>query len=336
MITPRVHEGCVSVLAADIGGTSGRFALFQVRESALEMTARVELPSAVPGGFEALLRPALESLAGVAPECPAPDAPVAAVLAVAGPVRGGRFCLPPNIPYTLDLDSLPNGLLPAASLLVNDFAAQAHGCRLFGMERSEPVLPGVMDPGETQAVLGPGTGLGKAALIPDGRGGVVVGGSEGGHAAFPFGSGEEQRFQDFVLKATGEPFVRWETVVSGPGLALIHRFLTGEALSPAQVSASLGADAPTTEWFARFLGRACRDYVLEVVARGGVYVSGGVAARNPMFLAHGAFEKEFRASHTHPELMAGVGVRLVRDQNVGLWGAASLARTVAETALSGC
>ncbi|WP_243312002.1 glucokinase [Fundidesulfovibrio agrisoli] len=333
MVTASASHCRATVLAADIGGTSGRFALFTIGGESLAMAARVELPSAAAGGFEALIRSALDGLAPLGRDLPAP---AAAVLAVAGPVRQGRSCVPPNIPYLLDLDQLSPELLPQASQLVNDFTAQAHGCRHLGVEQSDPVLPGAVDTAETQAVIGPGTGLGKATLIPDGRGGFVVGGSEGGHAAFPFNAGEERLFQDFVLRLTGEPYVRWETVVSGSGLALLHRYLTGENLAPAQVAASLSAADATTEWFARFLGRACRDYVLEVVARGGVYVSGGVAAKNPLFLTHWAFEREFRASHTHPELMAGVGVRLVRDQNVGLWGAASLARQLAEAAPSGC
>ena len=333
MVTSGASHCQATVLAADIGGTNGRFALFAVGGESLAMAARVELPSSSAGGFEALVRSALDALAPSGRGLPAP---AAAVLAVAGPVKTGRSCLPPNIPYTLDLDLLPPGLLPQASLLVNDFTAQAHGCRTLGAERSDVVLQGAMDAAETQAVIGPGTGLGMAALIPDGRGGFVVGGSEGGHAAFPFNPGEERLFQDFVLKLTGEPFARWETVVSGSGLALLHRWLTGENLAPAQVAASLSTEDATTEWFARFLGRACRDYVLEVVARGGVYVSGGVAAKNPLFLTHRAFEREFRASHTHPELMAGVGVRLVRDQNVGLWGAAALAQRLAAPGLSGC
>ncbi|MFP5240062.1 MAG: glucokinase [Acidobacteriota bacterium] len=333
MVTPSASYCQATVLAADIGGTSGRFALFAVGGESLAMAARAELPSAAAGSFEALIRSGLDALAPSARGLPAP---AAAVLAVAGPVKKGRSCLPPNIPYTLDLDLLPSGLLPQASLLVNDFTAQAHGCRHLGVEGSEEVLAGTLDIAETQAVIGPGTGLGKAALIPDGLGGFVVGGSEGGHAAFPFNAGEERNFQDFALKATGEPFIRWETVVSGSGLALLHRWLTGEALAPAQVAASLSAKDATTEWFARFLGRACRDYVLEVVARGGLYVSGGVAAKNPLFLSHQAFGQEFRASHTHPELMAGVGVRLVRDQNVGLWGAAALAQRLADVGLSGC
>ncbi|WP_243360013.1 glucokinase [Fundidesulfovibrio terrae] len=305
------------ILAADIGGTRARFALFETG-GGVRLAHRVELETARHASFAGLLQAALEALAGHG------TVPSAAVLAVAGPVERGRFCRPPNIAYAMDLDTLEPGLLPAHSVLINDFAAQAHGCRLFGQERSQEVLPGAMDPSLTQAVLGPGTGLGKAALVPDGRGGYVVCGSEGGHAAFPFNGPEEQRFQDFVLEITGEPYVRWEGVVSGQGLALLHRFLSGRKVSPAEAEASLEASSPVCGWFARLLGRACRDYVLEVMATGGLFISGGVAARNPVLLEHPEFTNEFRLSATHARLLGNVPVRLVRDQDVGLWGAATV------------
>lgn len=304
------------ILAADIGGTSGRFALFAA-EPGLGLEKQAVIPTAGHESFEALLTDALDALG--------PARIDAAVLAVAGPVKGGRFCSPPNIAYDFDLDALPPGLVPAGAVLVNDFTAQAHGCRAFGEARSHPVLPGVMDAGLTQAVVGAGTGLGKAALVPDGRGGFAVCGSEGGHAAFPFNGPEEADFQRFALDALGEPYVRWESVVSGSGLALTHRYLTGEDLDPAGAAERLSSDAATTRWFARFLGRALRDYVLEVLARGGLYISGGVAAKNPRLVEHPAFREEFLSSATHPELLAAVPARLVTDQSVGLWGAAACA-----------
>lgn len=305
------------ILTADIGGTRARFALFETG-GGVSLAHRVELETARHASFAELVRAALDELAEGALR------PGAAVLAVAGPVERGRFCRPPNIAYAMDLDTLEQGLLPAHSVLINDFAAQAHGCRLFGEARSQEVLPGVMDASLTQAVVGPGTGLGKAALVPDGAGGYVVCGSEGGHAAFPFNVPEERRFQDFVLDATGEPYVRWEGVVSGQGLALLHRFLSGRNVSPAEAEASLHASSPVCGWFARLLGRACRDYVLEVMATGGLFISGGVAARNPMLLEHAEFAREFRLSATHARLLEKVPVRLVRDQDVGLWGAAAV------------
>jgi glucokinase len=311
------------ILAADIGGTRARFALFKAagERHPVGPVRRTELETARHASFGELVRAGLE---GLARQGSASSAPSVAVLAVPGPVERGRFCSPPNIAYDMDLDMLPVGLLPARSMLINDFAAQAHGCRLFGQDRSQEVLTGAMDPSLTQAVLGPGTGLGKAALVPDGRGGYVVCGSEGGHAAFPFNAPEERRFQDVVLEAMGEPYVRWEGVVSGQGLALLHRFLTGHAVSPAEAEATLDASSSVCGWFARLLGRACRDYVLEVMATGGLFISGGVAARNPVLLKHPEFTKEFRLSATHARLLGSVPVRLVCDQDVGLWGAAAL------------
>lgn len=312
-----------TVLAADIGGTNGRFALFDTSDG-MSLLGRADLATADHPDFASLIRRALEELGS--PKFRA------AVLAVAGPVSRGRFCRPPNIAYLMDLDALPKGLLPELSLLINDFAAQAHGCRLFGESRSEPVLGGHLDASLTQAVIGPGTGLGKAALVPDGRGGFVVCGSEGGHAAFPFQGADERRFQDFLESETGEPYARWEGVVSGSGLALMHRFLTGERLSPAEIAAKIEPSSPTAEWFARFLGRACRDYVLEVLARGGLFISGGVAAKNPLFARHEAFVQEFRKSATHQDLLAGVCVRLVSELATGLWGAAACARSLTRAA----
>jgi len=314
------------VLAADIGGTSARFALFE-QDGILAPIAPgslIVLSTAVYSSFQELLDAALDKLGRPRLR--------AAVLAVAGPVERGRFCRPPNITYCFDLDQLPHGILPERAFLVNDFIAQAHGCRLLGERFSgqkEPVLqvfPGRMDPALTQAVMGPGTGLGKAALVPDGRGGFAVCASEGGHAAFAFnGSPEEQDFQRFVLKTLGEPYVRVESVVSGAGLALLHCFLTGRAVSAAEAEAALTPDCAATAWFARFLGRVCRDYVLDVLALGGLFLSGGVAARNPGLFAHEAFSEEFRLSATHADLLAHVPARLVTDQLIGLRGAAALA-----------
>jgi len=327
------------VLAADIGGTSARFALFGQDDilAPIGPGALVVLRTADYSSFQELVDAALGRLGH--PKIRA------AVLAVAGPVERGRFCRPPNIAYCFDLDRLARGILPDRALLVNDFIAQAHGCRLLGKlfsnhnvpsvqeaafsspkEHILTVFPGRMDPTLTQAVVGPGTGLGKAALAPDGRGGFVICASEGGHAAFAFnGSPEENDLQRFVLETLGEPYVRVESMISGAGLALLHRSLTGQPASPADAEAALTPDSPVTAWFARFLGRICRDYVLDVLATGGLFLSGGVAARNPMLLAHEAFQEEFCLSATHAELLAKVPVRLVTDQLIGLRGAAALA-----------
>lgn len=122
--------------------------------------------------------------------------------------------------------------------------------------------------------------------------------------------------------------MRCDTVLSGSGLARLHAFLTGERLSPAEVGARLTADSPTTALFARLYGRAARDHALTMVAAGGLYVCGGVAAKNPLLVTHPEFSREFLASPTYGEFLSNIPVRLVRNEDTGLFGAARHARTL--------
>jgi glucokinase len=116
--------------------------------------------------------------------------------------------------------------------------------------------------------------------------------------------------------------------VSGKGLSYIHRFLTGRNLEPSEVVGEFSKYPETLEWASRFYARVCRNYVLETLATGGLYIAGGVAARAPELLTHPAFEQEFRSSDTLAALLAKIPVSLIRDENSGLWGGAMLARQI--------
>jgi glucokinase len=110
--------------------------------------------------------------------------------------------------------------------------------------------------------------------------------------------------------------------MTGAGLALLHRFLTGEAVTPRDVVGLLSDESRTVAWFARFYGRVARDFALETLALGGLYVAGGVAARTPALVTHPGFAREFRSSPAHGDLLARIPVRLIADDASGLWGAA--------------
>ena len=308
------------LLAADIGGTSSRFGHFLLApDGALTLSSQARLSTQAAASFDALL--AALPAAGF-DLLPAQAA--AAVFAVPGAVVGRRVRFA-NIAWELDLDALETGHGLKKSACVNDFLAQAHGCRLLG-DTAEVVLPGVMDTAKVQAVVGAGTGLGHACLAPLPGGGVLALASEAGQTAMPFVGPEEAAFAASLFEATGEAYARRDTVVTGGGLAHLHRFLTGDDLSPGEVGRLLAPDSPTSAWFARFYGRAVRDYALTVVAAGGVYLSGGVAAKNPLLVRHPEFAREFRASPTYGDFLRGLPVRLARDEDVGLYGAAAMAR----------
>lgn len=312
-----------NILAADIGATNSRFGHFRVAEDgALELIeARHLATGEVASGADLLARLAAEQFS-----LP-PAAADLAVLAVAGPVeRGGRYSAPPYIAWDIDLTAPPlAGLLPR-TVLLNDFVAQAYACRSPIGEAARAILPGQANPEGTIGVLGAGTGLGKAILAPLAGGGFLALPSEGGHACFPFVSREEYEFQEFYRQQSDLSQITGNLVVSGRGLAMLHHFLSGEQLEPAAVAARLVPDSPTLAWAARFYGRVCREFALEVLASGGLYIAGGVAAKNPTLLTHPEFRREFHHSPTLGRLLAAIPLFLIDNEDSGLWGAAFFGR----------
>jgi len=207
-------------------------------------------------------------------------------------------------------------------VLINDFVAQAWAALSPVGESARKILDGQSDPMGAIAVIGAGTGLGMAALVPDGAGGYSATPSEGGHQAFPLFTKDECEFGEFVKRDTGHAYPTGNTVVSGGGLSRIHFFLTGQQLEPDEVAGILDKSPETLAWMARLYGRACRDFALAVLGTGGVYIAGGVAARTPSIVEHEEFEGEFRRSPKLGALLGRVPVYLISDEQSGLWGAA--------------
>ncbi|PIY21009.1 MAG: glucokinase, partial [Deltaproteobacteria bacterium CG_4_10_14_3_um_filter_60_8] len=108
----------------------------------------------------------------------------------------------------------------------------------------------------------------------------------------------------------------------------IHWFLSGEDLEPKDVGARFTPASETLAWAAKFYGRVCRDYALEVLALGGLYIAGGLAAQNPEMLAHANFRGEFLNSPTMAHILAKIPVLLIDNQDSGLWGAAFLGQQI--------
>lgn len=307
-----------NILAADIGGTHSRFAHFSADQKGnLSLVDIKWLKTADAGSFELLIDNLRAEKMSLRPE----DADIVAI-AIAGPVEEGLKSSPPLISWDIDLSAAGRDFGFRDCALVNDFVAQAFACVSEAGKSAERVLTGEPARDAALAVIGAGTGLGHAALVPDGRGGHIAIPSEAGHSNFAFISERECEYQKFLLEVGGERYATGNTVVSGRGLSYIHQFLTGEELSPPEVAEKFTQYPETLEWAARFYGRACRNYVLQVLALGGLYIAGGVAAKSPELVYHKAFATEFRSSDTLAALLAKIPVYLIKDENSGLWGAA--------------
>jgi glucokinase len=306
------------ILSADIGGTNSRFAHFKANQAGeLDLVSHLWIKTAEADSFAVLLQKLRDSDFPFDPG----QADIVGI-AVAGPITKGVRVHPPLIPWDVDITHAGRDFGFRRSILINDFVAQAFSCISPIGRSAETILAGSPEPHATIAVIGAGTGLGKAILVPDDRDGYSVAPSEGAHACFPFIGEKEFALQRFFITSRRTPYATYNHVVSGSGLTAIHEFLTGSRLEPALVVEQFPRHPETLAWFARFYGRACRDFALETLARGGLYIAGGLAARNTDIVHHESFKKEFLDSDAMSTILSSLPVLLIRDQNSGLWGAA--------------
>ncbi|MBC7699777.1 glucokinase [Aquabacterium sp.] len=277
----------------------------------------------------------------------------AACFGVAGPVNGDVVQMT-NLSWRLDATALGRRLGGIPVRLANDFEAAASGIDglspgdLVCLQAGQPV------PGAPQLVIGAGSGLGVAFRIwqktptgraEDGRYQVVTG--EGGHFGFtPINAEQDRalmRLRAHVVRPVAEHFV------SGPGLANFYTFLDtdegGKALTKDDhaVATASNPDGLTGEEICRravqdgepralhalhhFLlsyGVVAGDYALATLAKGGVFLAGGIAQKLGPVMQDGRFMVGFRQKGPYADLMATLPVHVVNEPDLGLLGAAAM------------
>lgn len=305
----------VLILAADIGGTNSRFGVFEADgRDALVLKESAWIRTHDASSFSELLHQLPAK--GISTPLSKVDS---ACFAIPGAIVDGMVGLTPNIEWDIDLNK--EGKEFTIRSLVNDFAAQAYACKTAVVKDALVIQQGSTEKDGNIAVLGAGTGLGHSLLISVGSRYHAVP-SEGGHMAYPFVGQEEYEFEAFARGVTKRNFCDGDTVVTGSGLSLLHKFLTGEDLDPATVAASIAPESETCRWYARFYGRAARNWVLATTAWRGLFLSGGVAAKNPMFVQVPEFIHEFQAYPKYEKILGNIPVRLNTNEQSGLFGAA--------------
>lgn len=314
-----------TILVTDIGGTHSRFAFFRRDPAAKQGELPVHLlreqwfSSLEFAGFPELLEHALRFFQGHCPELWSGENSIELmVIAAAGPLVEGS-CSLPNLSWTITLRDTQARLGAAPVLLLNDFAAQGHACLYPGAVEGNPVRAGNAVPGAPVAVVGAGTGCGKALVLPGPAPRILA--SEGGHNEFPFIGRDEEAFAAFLRHTSGTDDIIGDMVVSGDGLAALFTFHSGTPASPAEAVARITDCPEALAWFARFYGRVCRHFVLDTMALGGLYITGGMASRVPV-LGHPAFAESFTHSAHHHGILRSIPVWHVQNPQAGLFGAA--------------
>ncbi len=325
------------VLAADLGGTSARVAVYTAADAAVTPLHTVIHPASALPGVATVLELIPATLRGEV---------AAACLAVAGPVGEGRARLT-NLPWEVEAAAVARQLrLPTGRVaLVNDLEAIAWAIPTLPPAALHTLHSGVPSSGNV-ALLAAGTGLGEAGLIWDGRRHVPFGG-EGGHADFAPRDEVEWELARQLAARYGR--VSWERVVSGPGLVELYHFLLqyrGMAVPPPVAGAlAAGAGAAAVAQAARegscpvaveavrrfvgLLGAEAGNLALKLKAEGGVYLGGGMAPKLLSQLQDGPFLESFLAKGRMRPLLETFPVRVILDEGAGLAGAARVAARLA-------
>ena len=255
------------------------------------------------------------------------DGPQAGVLAIAAPVSGDHVHMT-NIHWDFSLDAIRGDLGLRELRALNDFEALAWGLPDLKPDDLLQIGGGTAIAGKPKGVIGPGTGLGVASLVPLNDHWLAVPG-EGGHVTLPATDEREAAAISLLRQEYGHCSA--ERVISGPGIGLLHRALHGGPdIDAAEVSrladANDEAASETLEILFRLLGTVAANLALTVGAFGGIYIGGGVVPRHrDRFIASG-FRERFEAKGRYGGYLKSIPTHLIVAPQPALIGLAAYAK----------
>jgi glucokinase len=318
------------LLAGDIGGTKILLGLFRPGQS--RRPDAIEVRSYRTLDFPDLAAVSLHFLRETSTRASDIEA---AGFGVAGPIAGTHAQLT-NVPWIVDIDALQHQVQIPHAYLLNDLEALAWSLSVLHADEIEVLHAGEADDRGNVALIAAGTGLG-IALLPNIEGQLIPCASEGGHVDFAPRNAEEQILASALSREFGRADV--ERVVSGPGLANIHRMLhphqcaaltpmpSSDALPAAISRAALEGSCPSCtrslECFVSAYGASAGNLALTMLATGGVYLGGGIAPRILPALRWPCFLQSFLGKSPMDALISRIPVKVILNPNAGLLGAAT-------------
>jgi glucokinase len=312
------------IAVADVGGTHARFALAEIDGGRVRSLGEpVTLKTSEHGSFQLAWQEFGRRIdVGL---------PTDLAIAFAGPV-GGELLKLTNNPWVIRPALINERLGVDRYTIVNDFGAVAHAVatlgdgdfrHLCGPERPLPEEGAI-------SVVGPGTGLGVAALLR--RGGTYeVIETEGGHIDFA----PLDALEDRILVELRRSFrrVSVERIASGRGLWNLYEALgaiEGKALTfrderDLWTAALAGTDSLANAALDRLcltLGAVAGDMALAQGAAA-VVIAGGVGLRLADTLPQSGFRDRFISKGRFERRMDEMPVKLITHPQPGLIGAAA-------------
>lgn len=311
------------ILIGDIGGTNARFALL-VDAFAEPRSFPIVKTADFANIDEALQRSILDTTS---------VQPRSAILALAGPIEGDEVPLT-NCPWVVRPRDMIGKLGFEDVVLVNDFEAQALAIASLSDTDREKIGGGAERPAASRAVLGPGTGLGVAGLVHARHAWFPVPG-EGGHV--DMGPRTERDYQIWPFLEPIEGRISAEQLLCGRGIMNIYRAVSAAdgddpvLATPADVTARALAQEDraaieTIALFSTYLGRVAGDIAMIFMAKGGVYLAGGISQKILPALRGPEFRAAFEDKAPHTALLRSIPTYVVTHPVAALVGLAAFAR----------
>lgn len=318
------------ILAADVGGTKSYLAIFDPGDETYEPLVERRYTTTDFPGVPELLDFFVRDTG---------HHPTRVVLGVPGPVRHPPV-RPVNLPWVIDPTEIGVALETDEVYLLNDLEATSYGTVILPPHDLVQLNAGVPDRTGNIAVIAAGTGLGEGGLCWAGDRYMAIS-SEGGHASFSPGTDLEAQLWKWLFTQFGH--VSWERVISGPGLVHIYDFLRecGHGHEPpwlrdeladshdragtiSRVAGEARCDLAThsVELFVSLYGAEAGNLALKMLATGGVFVGGGIAAKMAELLRQGSFMDAFAEKGRVSDILREMPVHVVLNDKAGLLGAA--------------
>ncbi len=315
-------------LAADVGGTHARIGLVSQEPDGIRPVTVLQYHRYACADWPSLTA-VLKDFVSQLDRSVHVDA---CAVASAGYVLGDAI-VNDNLPWPVSIRDIRDSLGINQLAVINDFEAVAYATQFLSQADTTPVI-------ETEAphvegpvlVMGPGTGLGSAVLLP-GKPHATVLPTEAGQIALAPGNEREIEILRYLSRERAH--VSFEHALSGPGLINLYRALCvlrdqAPALAlPSQVTqaALTRSDAAAVEAldvFCSLLGSFVGDLALLYGARGGVFLAGGILPQIRDVLLASRFRERFFNKGVMRPFLQQVPVRLMEHGQLGVIGAAGM------------
>jgi glucokinase len=276
-------------------------------------------------------------------------------ISAAGPVEN-NYCKLTNCSWAIDGNEIKKAT-GINTLVINDFLAVGYGIPTLNVDDKAQVtkLPGTdgkvpKQSGNIKLAVGAGTGLGVGFLIAqDGKYHAYP--SEGGHSGFGDFDDETKELKAFVAKKYSGTAPGTEPFVSGQGITNIFNFYketkkmaiegviaeidkVKDEEKPALISKNAATNATCKkimQLFVAMFGRFAGSISVIFLPMSGVYLAGGIAAKNEeLLLENNLFMKNFEVNYNPniQPLLKKIPVYIVKDYSISLYGAANAGYTL--------